>query len=122
MQPLVAAIQSLAMQHFIDFRCAQAAYAIAPFPRGAKPQRVGAAAKEAWPVPRRERGRLVEKEQLGPAAAAHYGATPAPEFADAGNPGLGGPALAQQRLRCWVVNDAAIAGEQSAMPRRDDFS
>ena len=72
--------------------------AIALLPRRAKPVGVVAAAEEARAMAGRERGGLVEKEQLGPAAAAHHLAPPAPEFADAGEPRRARPAPRQQVL------------------------
>ena len=73
-------------------------------------------------MPRRQRRRLVEKEQFGPAAAAHHLAPPSPEFADASKPRLARPAPRQQGPSRGVVNDAAIAGEQAAMRRRNDVA
>src|ERR1700686_4884664 len=70
---------------------------------------------------RRERGRLVEKEQLGPAAAAHHLAPPSSEFADASKPRLARPAP-RQGLGCGIVDDAAIAGEHPAMRRGDNVA
>ncbi len=53
---------------------------------------------------------------------AHHLAPPAPEFADAGDPGRARPALFQQRLGRGIVDDAAIAGEQAAMRIGDDVA
>ena len=70
----------------------------------------------------RERGRFIEKEQFGPAAAAHHLAPPAPEFADADEPGRARPALVQQRFGGGIMDDAAIAGEQAAVRVGDDVA
>ena len=78
----LAAFEPLPVQHRVDLARENVADAIALFPRGAKPVGIVAAAEEARPMPRRERGRLIEKEQLGPAAAAHHLAPPSPEFAE----------------------------------------
>ena len=86
MQPLSAALQPLTMQYGVDLARQNAFHAIALLPRRPKPVGVVTAAEEAWPVAGRERGGLVEKEQLGPAPAAHHLASPTPEFADAGDP------------------------------------
>ena len=92
--------------------------AIALLPAAAKTVGVVAAAEEARAMAGRERGRFVEKEQLGPAPAAHHLAPPAPEFADAGDPGRARPALFQQSLGRGIMDDAAVAGEEAAMRRR----
>ena len=122
MQPLLAALQPLAMQHGVDLARANVRNAIALLPRRAKPVGVVAAAEEARAMAGRERGRLVEKEQLGPAPPAHHLAPPAPEFADAGDPRRARPALLQQGLGRGIVDDAAIAGEQAAMRGGDDVA
>src|SRR5580693_3081625 len=122
MPPLFPTGQPLAMQHRIDLVGALTADAIARFPRRAKTVGVLAAAVEAGTVSGRECGGFIEKEQLGPASAAHHLAPAPAEFADAGQPGGGRPALVQQGLGRGVVDDAAVAGEQPAMRRRDDFS
>src|SRR6478735_9188813 len=121
MQPLLAAREPLAVKHGVDVSRANPRNAIALLPRRAKPDGVAAAAEEAGAMPRRQRRRLVEKEQFGPAAAAHHLAPPSPEFANASEPCLARPAP-RQRLRCGVVNDTAIAGEQAAMRRRNDVA
>ena len=72
-------------------------------------------------MPGGERGRFIQKEQLGPAATAHHLAPPSPEFADASEPCLARPAP-RQRLGCGIVDDAAIAGEKAAMRGGDDFA
>src|SRR5882724_140658 len=122
MQPLLRPREPLAVKHGVDVARENIGHAIALFPGGAKPVGVVAAAEEARPVPRGERGCLVEKEQLGPAVTTHHLAPPSLEFADASEPRLAGPAPRQQRLGCGVMNDAAIAGEHSAMRCRDDVA
>ena len=96
--------------------------AIALLPCRAKPVRIVTAAEEARAMASRKRGGLVEKEQLGPAPRAHHLTPPAPEFADASEPGAARPAPLQQGPGCGIVNDAAIAGEHPAMRRRDDVA
>src|SRR5712671_1971894 len=122
MQALLAAFQPLAVKHGVDIARVNMRDAIALFPGGAKPVGVVAAAEKARAVPRGERGGLVEKEQFGPAATTHHLAPASPEFADAGKPRLARPAPRQQGLGSGVMNDAAIAGEQSAMRGGDDFA
>src|SRR5579871_2428505 len=62
----------------------------------------------------RERRRLVEEEELGPAPTCHR--SPAPTFvvAEANDPGLRGPAPGEQGPRRGIVNDPAVAGEEAA--------
>src|SRR6266404_1799316 len=122
MQPLLAAIQPFPMQHRIDVARENSCNTVALFPGATKTVGVVAAAEEAGAVSGRECGCLVEEEQFGPAAAAHHLAPPSPEFADAGDPRRGGPALVQQGLGRGVMDDAAIAGEQAAMWRGDDVA
>src|ERR1700730_2626301 len=122
MQPLLAAREPLAMQHTVDVACEDLCDAIARFPGGAKPVGVVAAAEEARPMPGCQRRRLIEKEQFGPAAAAHHFAPPTPELTDANKPCLACPALVQQGPGFGIVNDAAIAGEHPAMRSGDDVA
>jgi hypothetical protein len=122
MQPLPAALQPLAMQHGVDLARANVGHAVALFPAATKAVGIIAAAEEARAMAGGERGGLVEKEQLGPAPAAHHLAPPSPEFADAGDPRRARPALLQQRFRRGVVDDAAVAGEHAAMRGGDDVA
>src|SRR5260370_10230713 len=122
MQPLLAAREPLAVKRGVDVARENTADAIALLPCRAKPERVAAAAEEARAMPRRQRRRLVEKEQFGPAATAHHLAPPSPEFADANKPCLAGPAPPQQGPGRGVMNDAAIAGEQAAMGSGNDVA
>src|SRR3546814_14104155 len=80
-------------------------------PGGTERPGVGAAAVEAGTVAGSQGGRLVEEEQLGPAAPAHDVAPHVAERAQAHDPGLGGPAPRQQCPGGGVVDDAAVAGE-----------
>jgi len=120
-QALLAAQEPLAMKHGVDVARQHTPDAVALFPCRAKPVGVVAAAEEARTMARRKRGRLVEKEQLGPAAATHYLAPATSEFADASEPRLARPAP-RQGFRCGIVDDAAIAGEHPTMRRGDDVA
>ena len=71
---------------------------------------------------RRERGGLVEEEQLRPAPAAHDLPTHAAELAGADDPGLVSPAPPEQRTGRRVMDDAAIAHEEAALRDGDDFT
>src|SRR6266436_2246312 len=122
MQPLLSSRQPLPVQHRVNVAREDRPGAVTLLPRRAKAIGVVAAAKETWPMPGGEGCRLVEKEQLGPASAAHHLAPPSPEFADAGEPGRAGPAFLQQGFGCGIMDDAAIAGEQAAMRGGDDVA
>src|SRR2546429_3454983 len=110
------------MQYGVDLARQNAFHAIALLPRRPKPVGIVTAAEEAWAMAGGQCGGLVEEEQLGPAPPTHHLAPPTPEFADAGDPRRARPALFQQGLGGRVVDDAAIAGEQAAMRRRDDVA
>jgi hypothetical protein len=69
-----------------------------------------------------ERRRLVEEEQLRPTSSAHHVAADALVVAGADKPRLGRPAFWQQRPRRGIVDDAAIAGEETALRCCDDFA
>ena len=122
MQSLATSIKTLTVQHGVDIGGAQPRQAISLFPRRAKGLGVLAAAEEAWPMSRRKGGGFIEKKQFGPASTPHHFAPPAPEFADAGEPGAAGPAPLQKGFGGGVVNDTAIAGEHATMGRRDDVT
>src|ERR1700687_1933069 len=121
MHPLLAARKPLAVKHGVDVAREDFSDAITLLPGSAKAVGIVATAEEARAMPGRERRRLIEKEQLGPAAPAHHLAPPPPEFADASEPRLARPAPGQ-RLGFGIVDDAAIAGEQPAMRCSDDVA
>src|SRR5690606_29878915 len=80
-----------------------------------------APAIEAGAVPRGQRRHLVQKEKFGPTGTAR-GAVSAhrlpPRSARvlqcADDPGSGRPASRKKRLRRWIMDDAAIAREETA--------
>src|ERR1700747_596412 len=115
MLALPAAIETLPMQHSIDLRRQQILLAIALFPSAAKTVCIVAAAVEAGTVAGGEGRGLIEKEQLGPAAAGHHVAAAAAEFQHTGEPGRRRPALLQQRPGCGIVDDAAVTDKQAAL-------
>src|SRR5713226_278026 len=102
MQPFGPTIEPLAVKHGVHVISENIFDAIAHLPRSTKPVGVVAAAEEARAMPRGERGGLVEKEQLGPAAAGHHLAPPSLEFTEASEPSLTGPAPCQQSPGCGV--------------------
>ena len=78
-----------------------------------EPVVVLAAAERAWPVAGRERGRLVEEEQLREAAGLKERVTlPAAELESAGDPALGRPPPPDLPVR--VVQAAAVAVDEPA--------
>src|SRR5207244_2612339 len=80
-----------------------------------------AAAFEAGPVPGRKRGRLVEKEQLGIAAAPDRAMAPL-ESRHATDPLAGNPAPRAERAIVAMQPAAAIAHEQSAGDNGDELA
>jgi hypothetical protein len=83
---------------------------------------IGAAAEEARPVTGGKRHSFIEKEKLGPAAAAHQlPATPL-VVEDANEPRLGRPAPAKQHFGCWVVDNPAVAYVKASLRDRDDIA
>jgi hypothetical protein len=122
MQAFDTSIQPLGVQNRIDLRRVKISGSVTLLPRRTKRIGIGAAAIEAWAMPSRECRRLVEEEQFGPALCTHHVAAAATEFADADNPRFRSPAPLEQRARRRIVNDATIAGEQSARGRRDDVA
>src|SRR5207248_9113160 len=79
-------------------------------------------AEETRAMTCRKRDRLVQKEQLCPAAASHHVAPASSKFTKAGEPSLGRPELFQQGPGRWVMNDPAVAGEHAFLRYRDDVA
>src|ERR1041384_7146489 len=110
MRPLRAAVEPLALQHQIHRGRARhgAAFRLRPVVR--KRICVGAAALEARPGARRERGRLVEEEQSGVAVAPDR-VTAALELQHAANPLPRGPAAPPQSLVVAMETPTSVAEE-----------
>ena len=121
MQPL-AARKPLPVQHRIDLGRQHVLHTIARFPCRAKAIGVVAPAVEARTMASGKGGRLIQKEQLGPAPSAHHLAPPPAEFRDADQPGRARPTFFQERFGGGVMDDAAIACEETAMRGGDDLS
>src|SRR5580698_5832260 len=119
---LLGRSEALAMQHRIHLRREHVAGAIALLPGGTKAIGILAPAVETRPMPRGKGGGLIEKEQLGPALPLHHLAPAATEFQNASEPGVGRPALPEQRLRGGAVDDAAIADKHSARGNCDNLA
>src|SRR5262249_5324262 len=116
------AAQSLALQDFVHARSGRPpCQALRLAPIFGKCLGILAAAFEAWPVAGGERGRFIEKEQLGIEPTPHlafalfelgYTADPLPRY----------PAAARERLRVGMKSPAAIAHEQAARGGDEQFT
>jgi len=107
-------LQTLAMERFIHLRGARtAAQAVSHTPMLGKVLRIPSPAFEAGPVPGRERGRLIEKKQLG-IEPSPYVAMPSFERQHAADPLPRSPAPRGERPRPGVKPPAAIAHEGAA--------
>src|SRR6516165_6263189 len=69
-----------------------------------------------------ERHRFVEKEKLGPAAAAHHLPVPPLVVENTNETRLGRPAPAEQRFGCRVVDDPAVTDEKASLRDRNDIA
>ncbi len=79
-------------------------------------------AKEAGAVAGGEGDGLIQKEQFCPAPPAHHRSATPLVVAGADQPSLAGPAPDKERLRLWIVNDTAVAGEKAALRDGDDLA
>ncbi|WP_290813248.1 hypothetical protein [Ferrovibrio sp.] len=70
----------------------------------------------------RQSRRLVQKEKLSPASAAHDRSATPFELAEADDPGPGRPATFEQGPVGRVVNDAAIASEKATRCNSDNLA
>ena len=122
MQPFAAIRQPFAMQHLVHPGRRRPVSAIADRPGAAELLRSVAPAKKARTMSSRQCRRFVEEEELGPAAAAHHVASNALVVARADDPSLCRPPARQKRPRPRIVNDAAVAHEQSALGDRNDLA
>src|SRR3984957_3103857 len=103
------------MQHRVDPRREHIADAITLLPGGTETVGILATTIKAGPMPGSEGSRLIEKEQLGPASPFHHLAPAATEIEHTGQPGVGRPALPEQRFRGGAVDDAAIADKHAGI-------
>jgi hypothetical protein len=115
-------VEPLSVQYCIDLRGQGCIPSPCPGPSGTKRFGGPAPAKETWAVTCRQRDRLVQKEKLGPTAAAHYLAPLPLIFGDTKQPCLGRPTPLQQRLGRRVMNDATVPSEQAALGYGDDIA
>jgi len=114
MPALGAAPQPLAVEHLIHLRGARtAAQTVRDTPIMGKTFRFLSPAFEAGPVAGGERGRLVEKKQLGVESSPHV-AMPSFEREHAADPLPRSPAPRRQRARRRVKPPAAITHENAA--------
>jgi len=121
-QPLASVVEPLSVQDRVHFRRPRHLDRSAERPNLAKGFRGFTTAEEAGAVTRRKRDRLVQEEQLCPAAASHYLAVASFKFTDAGEPGLARPASFQQSPGRRVMNDPAVAGEHASLRYRGDVT
>src|SRR5437764_3532154 len=82
MQPFAPVVEPFGVQDCVQFRSPRHLYRAAERPRVTKCFRRFTTAEEARAVSCRERDRLVQKEQLGPAAATHDHPAAPPKFAE----------------------------------------
>lgn len=117
------------VQQAVDLRRRCSGKTVAPGEEPLEISRSVAPAIEAGPVARSQRRHLVEEEEFGPACSP--GRTVAPHrlpprsvrvFQCADDPRFGRPPSRKKRLRRWIVNDAAIACEETPRRRRDDLT
>src|SRR5205814_5725378 len=122
MATLVAAVEPLGVENAVHLGRARGHRRV---PRGGpacrKGEGVAAAAFEAGPVPGSQRGRLVEKEQLGIAVAPNRAMTLL-ELRDAADPLARGPAPRAERAIIAMEPAAAIAHEPSSGRDGDELS
>src|SRR5271169_5210012 len=122
MDAFAAAVQPLLVQYGIHLRRQRRLPSLRLAPGGAKCLCSRAAAEEARAMPGGERHRFVEKEKLGPAAAAHHLPVPPLVVEETNKPRLGGPASPEQRFGRRVVDDPAVADEKASLRDRDDIA
>src|SRR5712692_6215486 len=122
MAALAAAIEPLGVKNAVHLGRARGHRCV---PRGGpacrKGDGVAAAAFEAGPVPGRERGRLVQKEQLGIAVAPDRAMAPL-ESRHATDPLAGNPAPRAERAIVAMQPAAAIAHELAAGGNGDELA
>src|SRR5207248_9169232 len=122
MQPLASVVEPLSVQDGIHFCGPRRPYRPGERPGVTKGLCGFTTAEETRAMTCRKRDRLVQKEQLCPAATSHHVATAASKFAQTGKPSLGRPASFQQRPGRRVMNNPAVAGEHAFLRYRDDVA
>src|SRR5689334_3844927 len=121
-QPLASVVEPLSVQDCIHLRGRRHLYRPAARPGITKGLCGFTTAEEARAVACCECDRLIEEEQLCPAAASHHVTVPSFKFTEAGEPGLGRPASFQKRPSRRVMNDPTIAGEHASLRYHDDVT
>jgi len=117
-----AALDPLVMQDAVDRFGGRAQPAFCGGPGIPKLLGSLASAEKARAMARRKSDGLIEEEQLCSASASHDRSAATFVLTATDEPGLGGPAPVQQRLRFRIVDDATVAGEHAAMGRGDDVA
>src|SRR2546429_3707663 len=106
-----AAVEPLGVQHAVHLgRARRRDLLLRRRPARRERQGVAATALEAGPVPRRERGRFIEKKQLGVAIAPDRAMAPL-ELEHAADPRARYPAPARERAVAAMQAAAAVAHE-----------
>src|SRR5262245_24484239 len=122
MLPLASPGEALGMQHAVEVGGARHGTAAGSCrERCHEGARIGPPAFEAGTVAGGERGRLVEEEQLGVAAAPHV-AVASLELEAAANPGARYPAPPRERAIVAMETAAAIAEEHPAGGLREEIA
>src|SRR5947207_9311831 len=122
MNTLGRALEALAVEDRVHLRCTRDRAAIALGPGMAEGLSFLPAAEEAGAMAGRQRRRFVEKEELGPAMPGHGLAVIVLVAELADQPALERPALLQERARCRIVDDAAIAHHHAPFRDSDDLA
>src|SRR5262245_32281661 len=122
MDALAATLDPLVMQDAVDRFGGRARPAFCGGPRIPKPLGSLASAEKARAMARRQSDGLIEEEQLGPASASHDGSAATFVLTATDEPGFGGPAPVQQRLRCRIVDDASVGGEHATLGYSDNLA
>jgi hypothetical protein len=121
-QALAAAVQAFGVQNPIDIGCLGLLRMITGRKDSLKCQSCGVLAHEARSMTGSKRGRFIQEEQFGPATGSHDGAANAAPLQPADQPSSAGPAAVQQRAGWWIVDDAPVPREHSALGFSDDVA
>src|SRR5712671_1609394 len=122
MEAPAATLDPLVMQDAVDRFGGRAQPTFCGCPEISKPLGGLAPADKARAMARRKSDGLIEEEQLGPASASYDRSAATFVLTATDEPGLGGPAPVQQRLRRRIVDDATIADEHAPLGYGDNLA
>jgi hypothetical protein len=122
MDALTTVVEPFAMQDAVNGSGGSVRFASRGCPGFLEPLGSFPPAHKTRTMARREGDSLVEEEKLGPASAGHDCPADVLVFEATDEPRLAGPALAEQSLRHRIVDDATIAGEDTSLGYRDNFT